>query len=242
MKARPFAACSVLFALTAVWAAAAPADQWIAKARAYIGTERALDAVRSLHITGTLENETGAKVPVDIICQKPDQRLIKMTFEKAVKITALDDYDGWEQTRDSTNPTNWQLKLMDSSQIKRIRADNAETLNFFKGIEQHGGKVEFLGDAKTDGRDTVKLAYNYGPGIVFYRYIDKATGKQLLVETESGVTIREEGEMIVNGVRFSKRIINRNADGKTNTLTIDTLTLNEVFPENLFAVPSLIAK
>lgn len=242
MKARPFAVLSVLFAFSAIWAAAAPADQWIAKARAYVGTESALDGVRSMHITGTLENETGAKAPVEIICQKPDQRLIKLTLDKVIKLTGLDDYDGWEQTRDSVNPTNWQLKLMDGTQIKRIRADNAETLNFFKSIERHGGKVEFLGDAKLEGHDTVKLAYNYGPGIIFYRYIDKATGKQILVETESGVTIREEGEMIVNGVRFSKRIINRNADGKSNTLTIESLTLNEVFPESLFAVPALISK
>lgn len=242
MKVRLFAFLSLLLANFTVGAAAAPADQWIAKARAFVGSESALDAVRTLHIVGTLENETGAKVPVDIICEKPAQRLIKLTFEKVIKLTALDGYDGWEETRDLTNPSNWQLKLMDSSQIKRIRADNAETLNFFRGIEQFGGKIEFLGDAKVEGKDTVKLAYNYGPGIIFYRYIEKATGRQVLVETESGVTIHEEGEMIVKGVRFSKRIINRNADGKTNTLTIDSLTINDSFPRSIYAVPSLITK
>ena len=242
MKVRLFALFALLLGIHATTVLAAPADQWIEKARAYVGTESALNAVRTLHIVGTLENETGAKVPVDIICEKPAQRLIKLTFEKVVKLTALDGYDGWEETRDLANPANWQLKLMDISQIKRIRADNAETMNFFRGIEQYGGKIEFLGDAKIEGKDTVKLAYNYGPGIIFYRYIEKATGRQVLVETESGVTIREEGELIVKGVRFSKRIINRNADGKTNILTIDSLTINDSFPRSTFAVPSLITK
>jgi outer membrane lipoprotein-sorting protein len=242
MKVRFFAVFAFLLTLSTSLAGAAPADQWIAKARAYVGTEGALDSVRSMHITGTLENEAGAKVPVDIICQKPNQRIIKLSFEKSVQQTTLDGYDGWLSNRDSVNPANWQLRLMDGAQIKRIRADNAETLNFFKGIEQHGGKVEFMGDATMEGHDTVKLAYIYGPGIIFYRYIDKATGRQVLVETESGVTIHEEGELIVDGIRFSKRIINRSADGKANILTIEKLTLNEDFPASLFAVPALITK
>ncbi len=242
MKVRLFAVFALLLAAATNQAGAAPADRWIAMARAYVGTESALDAVRSMHITGTLENEAGAKVPVEIICQKPNQRIIRLTFEKLVQQTTLDGYDGWLQTRDSVNPANWQLKLMDGAQIKRIRADNAETLNFFKGIEQHGGKVEFLGDATIEGHATVKLAYIYSPAIIFYRYIDKTTGKQVLVETESGVTIREEGELIVEGVRFSKRVINRGADGKTNILTIETLTLNEDFPSIQFAVPALITR
>ena len=241
MKVRHLPLLAALLILTANLAAA-PQDQWIAKARAFVGAEATLDAVRSMHITGTLQNETGATVPVDIICMKPDQRIIKMTFEKFTRQITLDGYDGWMQQRDSSNPTNWQLTLMDREQIKHIRADNAETLYFFKGLEQRGGRIEFLGDAKIDGKDTVKIAYVYGPSIIYNRYIEKATGRQLLVEIEGGGTIREEGEIIVDGLRFSKRIINRGADGKTNILTIEKLTLNEVFPKSLFAVPTLITK
>lgn len=242
MKVRHLPLLATLLLLLANLVAAAPQDQWIAKARAFVGAEATLDAVHSMHITGTLQNETGATVPVDIICMKPDQRIIKMTFEKFTRQITLDGYDGWMQQRDSANPTNWQLTLMDREQIKHIRADNAETLYFFKGLEQRGGRIEFLGDAKIDGKDTVKIAYIYGPNIVYHRYIEKTTGHQLLVEIEGGGTIREEGEIIVDGLRFSKRIINRGADGKTNILTIEKLTLNEVFPKSLFAVPTLITK
>ena len=242
MKVRHFAALAILLATLTTGAVAAPADQWIAKARAYLGTESALDSVQSMHFTGTVETETGAKAPIEIICQKPNQRIIKLSFEKSIQQTTLDGYDGWVHTKDTSNAANWQLKLMSASQIKQIRADNAETLNFFRGIEHYGGKVEFLGDAKIEGHDTVKLAYIYSPEKIFYRYIDKATGHQVLVETESGGTIREEGELIVNGIRFSKRVINRNADGKTQTLNIESLTLNESFPKSLFAVPALITK
>ena len=78
---------------------------------------------------------------------------------------------------------------------------------------------------------------------MFYRFFDLATGKVVYSETETGSTIREHGEIIVNGVRFPKSIVtvSKNPAGQPQsvTITFDKITINETFPPNFFSVPSL---
>ena len=92
MKSRLFATLAVLV-FTVNSALADPrADQWIAKARAAVGPEGVLEAVNSIHFSGTFT--TTEKVPVngdpkntkdenvvlaiDIVFQKPyQQRIIR---------------------------------------------------------------------------------------------------------------------------------------------------------------------
>src|SRR5262249_4793828 len=110
----------------------------------------------------------------------------------------------------------------------------------------HGGRVEDQGTATMDGIACAKIAFIYDPNIIFYRYIDPATGRLVATETESGSTLRESGEIRVNGVHFPKTIVTtqKNAAGKIQTVTLsfEKITVNEAMPANLFAVPDLQVK
>ncbi len=219
----------------------AQSDAWITKARAYLGPEAALNSVRSMRITGVIENERKEQIRAEFVFQKADQHYYTLTDGKTVQTTALDGYDGWvSRLPDRANPTNWQLTLLEKEPIKRMRANNAETLGFYRTIEKRGGRTEYLGEAKTDGVDCVKIAFIYSPAIIFYRYFDKATGRLVMMQTESGLITREEGEIIVNGIRFSKKLTNTTPNGVASTLSIEAITLNEQFPPSAFAVPSFI--
>ena len=234
---------SVLFA-TLVACAAGPlraADSVglvLAKARAYLGSESALNAVATIHFTGTLEVDANTKLPVDIIFQKPFQQRITVTSAKVIEVTALDDYDAWQKRTNPANPLQWQVTLLDSGQVKRLRANTWENLNFFAGIEKKGGSVQFDGDATADGIACAKLSFVHADNIIFVRYFEKTTGRLVRTETESGAEIREEGEMIVNGVRFPKKVINKAPDGTATTIVFDQVTLNAAVAGTEFAVPT----
>lgn len=255
MKARSVVA--ILSCLAAAeMGTAAPADDVITKARAYLGAERSLEAVTSIHFTGTLELtesvpseadpnvavERPLRLPVEIVFQKPYQQRITVRSEKIVETSALDGYDGWQRRSDAQDPSRWQLTLLDPQQVKRLRANTWENLNFFRGIEKRGGRVEFQGEAEVDGTPCAKLAFIHSDSIIFLRYFDRATGRLLKTETEAGGEIREEGEMTVGGVRFPKRVINRTPDGKVTTIIFDGVVLNEAHPNADFAVPTLSAR
>jgi hypothetical protein len=235
-------------------ASAQTAEQIIAKAREYLGGEAALTAIQSVHFVGTLDIEQmtseGPKVEkfgLEMLVQKPYQQLIVSTSPESIDITGLNDYDGWHRQQTGSAPGRSQLNLYSPPQIKRLRANTWENLYFFKGIEQRGGRVEVIGPAPVGDHLALKVAFNHGDGIVFYHYFDPATGKLLLSETDQGGTIRNDGELVVNGVRFPQKVLqtSKSVDAKGQiaerklVMTFVSITCNEKLPDSDFEMPIL---
>ncbi len=246
LSSRRFAA---LLALVCVPAAAVQAEPAIiAKARAYLGSEAALNAVKSVHYTGSMLAPVGADatkpltVGVEIMFQTPYRQRTVRTTTSIVDTSALDDYDGWQKIQDAKDPTRWRLQLLPTDQVKRQRAIVWENLAFYRGLEQEGGSVVDQGPVTLEGVACRKVAFIHAPDLIFYRYFAVATGRLMLTETENGSSIREQGEIMVTGIRFPRKITNsiKTADGKEQTVTItfDTITVNETFPASQFAIPS----
>jgi hypothetical protein len=253
MKARLF----VLLAALAVCAGsplrAETTTQVIAKARAYLGSESALNAVSTIHFTGILETialvpspddktkqvEEKLKLPADIVFQKDYQQRITIISPGVIETTALDGYDAWQKRTNPKNPSQWTITLLDAGQVKKLRANTWENLSFFAGLEKKGGTVQHGGDATADGVACVKLSFVHAADIVFVRFFDKATGRLIKTQTENGAEIREEGEMIVNDVRFPRKVINKAPNGAITTITFDRVELNQRLPAGEFAVPTL---
>ncbi len=240
MKARFVLAAAALLA-TALPATAQTAEQWIARARARLGSENTLQSLTSIRFTGSIEVDGTSPRSIDIIFQKPLQQRITLTGSELVEVIALDDYDGWQKRLNPKNPTQWQLTLLDASQIKRLRAQAWDNLNFLRNIEKMRGSVQVGGDVTVDDIACVKLVFTYYGNIVLTRFYDKATARLVKTETESGIEIREEGEMFANGIRFPRKVSNREKSGKTVTMTFEKVVLNEVYPASEFAVPALPA-
>jgi outer membrane lipoprotein-sorting protein len=240
------ATCTALFA-AAFAAAAEPAI--IAKARAYIGTESALESLKSVHYTGTLvtadpkDPAKQARAAMEIIFQRPDRHRIMATTDKVIEVTALDGYDGWQRVQDAADASKWQQTLLGTEQIKKLRAIAWENLSFYRGLERRGGQIEDQGTKVIDGVTTQRIAFIHAPHIIFYRHFDVATGRLVFTETQSGETIRETGEMVVNGLRFPKTIVttSKNPAGVVQTATInfEKIQVNETFPDSHFAVPAI---
>lgn len=250
---------ATLFACTALVGARADVAAVLNKARAYLGPDAKLDAVRSVHYTGSLvttedtpQGPHPVEAVVEIIFQKPYQQRIVATSEvktatatgQRVEITALDNFDGWHRVQDAKDPTQWQMSFLNKDQIKRLRANTWENLAFYRGLESRGGTIQDLGEANVGGIACAKLGFQHEPGIIFIRYFDKDTGRLVLTETEQGGSIREEGEIMADGIRFPRRIITttKQADGKDRSVTVnfEKVSVNETFASSLFAVPSLL--
>jgi hypothetical protein len=245
----------LLFLVPAALAARADEPPIIAKARAYLGSEEAISAVRSVHLQGTFvtgdpQEAAAAKTPpstVDIIFQKPYQQHMVVTSKEGIRTLALDGYDGWERMQFPANTPNPTLRLLVPDQIRVLRADVWENLGYYRGLEAEGGQTQDQGPATIDGVACEKIAFIHGwtpdgtPSPAYYRYFELATGRLVHTQTSGGLDIREEGEQQVSGIRFPKRIVSSRRVGSTTspdtTLNLDTVTINEVFPASLFAVP-----
>lgn len=245
---RPAAALAILLASVTAAQAEHP---MVAKARAYLGPEAALNAVKSVHYMGSMlvpnpaDSAHPTRVAIDIIFQAPYRQRTVSSTDAVTDTTALDTYDAWHR-QDPKDKTLWRLQLLPKDQIRRQRAIVWENLGFYRGLEREGGKIIDQGPVTIAGVACRKLAFVHADDIIFYRYFDAATGRLVLTETESGGAIREQGEIMVNGIRFPKVIVNTNKtpDGKEQTLTItfDKIIVNESFPASLFEIPSFTGK
>lgn len=221
----------------------------IAKARAYLGSDSALDGMKSVHMVGTLETADSndatknGKAQIDIIFQKPEQQRIMATSDKLIEVTALNGYDAWQRFEDPKDASKWRQTLLGPEQSKRLRANTWQNLSFYRNIERVGGSVEDQGPVTMDGVACQKLVFTHYPGITFTRYFEVATGRLVHTETDNGNSImREAGELRVDGIRFPKTVTQTSKVGnitRTATITFDKITINETFPESTFATPAV---
>lgn len=220
----------------------------IARARAYLGTDAALDRVTSIRYMSTMTTTDRADptkevtAAVELIFVKPDRQKITARFRDNFETTALDSYEAWMQVQDTLNPSRWRLTLLDAQQVKRLRANTWHNIGFLRGIEEAGGRIEDLGTVTVEGVTCRKVAFIHGPKTVFHRYFDVATGRAVMIETDSGATVRESGEIIVNGVRFPQSVVTTVRTGdRTQTVTLqhEKIVLNEEFPPETFRVPQV---
>jgi outer membrane lipoprotein-sorting protein len=236
MKARSVVLAALLLA-NLLPAGAQTAEHWITLARARLGSESALSGVTSIRFTGTIVADGASPRSLDIIFQKPLQQRITLAGTELSEVIALDDYSGWQQRSNPQNPAQWQMTLLDAPQIKRLRAQAWDNLNFLRNYEQLNGTVALVDGVTADGQACVKLIFSYYGGITLTRYYDKATARLVKTETESGTEIREEGEMFAEGIRFPRKVTNRDRNGRAVTMTFEKIVLNARYPASEFAVP-----
>jgi hypothetical protein len=241
----------------AAWATGLTASEpaIIAKARAFLGTEAALDGVTSVHLVGSMESTLDGsaappnKATVDIVFQKPYQESLKIVTSDQLARKVLDGYNGWQLTQANRpgGPAEFdskqaqRLTILGVDQIRILRADTWENLSYYRGLEAAGGSTEDLGPATIDGVACEKIALRHSDLIVYYRYFDLATGRLVFTETYAGAKIREVGELVVQGIRFPRKItVDELNGGKVahTTIVIDRVTLNEPYSADFFAVPA----
>jgi outer membrane lipoprotein-sorting protein len=243
---RPLVLVLGLLTMTVAGAAELPI---IARARAYLGSEAALNSIETIHYYGSLvtndptDPKKQTRADIEIVLQRPDRQKVTIVSDKSVEATALDSYEAWTRVAAADDMSKWQQTLLGVEGVKRLRANTWENLAYFRGLEREGGRVEDRGSATIDGIPCEKVAFIHTPNIVFTRYFDKNTGKVIYTETEAGGTIREQGEIVVNGVRFPKSIItvskNQAGQAQTVTITFSKVVVNETLPPDFFSVPPL---
>jgi len=229
----------------------AQTDATLQKARAYLGSDSALGAVNSVHYKGKLittvtsaeGEEVKAEAEIMITFAKPYYQRIEIIAKDKQEITALDDYEAWQRIQNPGDASQWRLTILDAPQVRRLRANTWENLNFFGDITRIGGKVEDLGTVNVDGRSLHKIAFIHSADVIFFRFFDPITGELVYSETDAGAVIRETGENRVAGVKFPNQVETTTVrpDGVTQvvSVTFDSVGINEGIDRSDFRMPSV---
>ena len=232
---------AVLFSLPGITVAdELTTGEVIAKAREYLGGDEKLESISTILYKGVFESPiSGNSGYISILLKKPLMQRMEVLNGSVTEITAINDFEGWKRSVDNTNPNDWSFVILNLSELKRMRANTWENLNFFTGIEHLMGRVINKGPTHKDGRKAYLLIFEYDKGLYYERYFDIETGELISTINNNGVEIKEVGEIMVDGVRFPEKVITL-VDGEVaNIVTFVDVLLNEEMDESLFDVPSM---
>ena len=117
-------------------ACAAEGATIIAKARAYVATEAALQEAeldpvcRDARDGGSSDATKQKHVKIDVVFAKPDRQLMRMTFPEGHRDDGPGRYAGVAAMRDPANPKRQRLTILPARKaLRRLRAETWE--NFF---------------------------------------------------------------------------------------------------------------
>jgi len=247
MPKSPFTALACAAALLAA-STAAGEPAVIGMARAFLGPDSTLDGIQTIHFVGMLDRvdpnqpkDATVHATLDLVFSKPLRQRLVIRTDKTTVTTVLDGYDAWDFMESNTDPTRAQIKWLSATDIKVLRANTWESLYFYRGL-QDGGVVEDKGTTTIDSVACERVDFNHGSGGVYERFFDRDTGR-LVMTVRGPESIRESGEIRVDGLHFPKAIVSvtKTASGKelVSTVTFTRVTLNEPLDAGAFAAPDM---
>ena len=217
-------------------------EQILAKAREYLGGDTQLRAVETIQFHGSFTTNKGEeKGEILIYLKKPfKQRLdIIRAHDGSIETTAINDIDGWGRRVNKEDADDWTIRILSMPELKRMRANTYDNLNFYSGIEKLGGKIINKGIVNKDGKNAYVLHFQYDNTIHYKRYFDVNTGKLLATINDKGIEIKDIGEFIVDGIRFPREQIRIEDGKKKDTLSFNKIIINAPMDDKIFELPSL---
>ncbi len=207
-----------LLASALVPALCAEEPEIVVKARSYLGTEDALNSVRTIHLVGTVmktvsgNSKTDVTANVDIFFEEPFRESVVLLAADRISHTALDNFEAWQQVQTPRAPGQAaidpsrasQLTLLGSDQTWALRADTLENLGFYRGVLRTGGAIKDLGQELVDGISCEKVFFTYSPSINYVRYFDLRTGRLVMSETLGGPTSARAAKSSPGGSVFPR--------------------------------------
>lgn len=183
-------------------------DETIAKARAYLGKEKDLEAVQSVRYKGALIYGNGDSGVVDIVYMKPLFHQFETMLNDFHEVSTLKNTEAWRLAEHVSQPGARSLEFYDVADVRQLQAGVQEALSFFKRPTARGSGVEYVGEDEIEGVKTRVIVYFYNDGRVWFRrFFDIETGRLVFTINEKGVAFEESGEKIVSGVRFPAKLV-----------------------------------
>ena len=126
------------------------------------------------------------------------------------------------------------------TKVERVALTSFENLHFFEDTRRLFGRVKFQGVEEHRGERAYRLRFMYPSGMYFDRFFSTEDGDLIATIDDRGIEIVEEGEFVVNGLVFPKRILTFEEDKLLHTVVFENIEVNPELDDSLFEIPSKI--
>ena len=225
-----------------VLCSAQTAEELVAKNLQARGGIEALKAIKSLRMTGNIQQGTFV-IPGEQDQKAPDMLRDSYTLQGMTAVQAYDGSAGWQVQPFSGRR---DAEMMGEDDLR----DFSEQADFYGPLvdyQQKGNIVEYLGKYPLDGDDTYRLKVTLKNGDIIYYYLDPdtyieiRTEKQMFVRGAVHETVTDLGSYKkVNGVYFpfSVDVWPKSDPSQKAQITYDKIEANVDLNDSLFKMPA----
>lgn len=206
----------------------------IKKMRERIAEPAQLNQIHSIKYIGKFKNSDNDFGAIEVSFQKPHLQRIEISSLNTRIIRLVGKNIGFIYSKNlDTNQSSHSVMPLRMYDFLRINA--IENLFFFqppkfeKVVPQLGDELDW------DGSKAVEVLFKYPNSSTYTRYVELQTGRILATIIPDGTKVVEEGDFIVDKIRFPKKVSTFNLqDELISTLTFETIIINPKFEEPYF--------
>jgi hypothetical protein len=209
-------------------------------ARSYLGDSDKLDSIDSIHYRGSLLYSTGDLGTIEMVYQKPMRQMMIAVVNNRKEVSVLDGSEGWTTYENVGTGMPLGMEIFDPIRILIMQSAVREAFAFYKKPIVRDGGIFYDGKESVKGHECIVLTYEHGDGIAYRRYIDAETGQLRKTLDSKGVEYFEEGEILVDGIRFPKKMVSTFATalgGQTMEFSYNSIKLNKKLSDSDFKMP-----
>ena len=210
----------------------------IKKIRENIASPAKLDQINSLEYVGSFKNSDEDFGSIVLSFQKPHlYRIERGELNKRITLL-IGENIGFLRIKD-LDTDQFESAIMSPNKYKAYRSNAIETLYFYKTPPSENIILELGDELVWKGLKAIKVISKYPNNLIYIRYVDSKTGKILATVLPDGNKLVEEGEYIVDQIRFPRKLYTYNKkDELISTITFEKIKVNPKFEEDFFRYTS----
>jgi len=213
-------------------------EEVVSQARAYIGSEEALDEIDAIRYVGTLTptNESADPVGIDLLIKKPGLQKLVVEGEAGSTTSVVSASQGFvlQENFETGQQAGGPMAL---EQIQSLKANSVENLYFYDFPTRLQVRSKYMGTEEVRGQEVDVVRSVHRGGVIYLRYFDPDTGNLIATQTDNGLLNVEKGERVINGLKFAEEVESYNQEGELiHTIRFEEITVNPEVSDNAFDI------
>lgn len=210
----------------------------INRARATLGTEKALSGVVTLKMLGSLE-PADSKVPaatVLIIARKPCSQRLEIRVDDMVETTIL---NGGKACiiRSNLKEEGAQMRKLTGPELERVRYSTRQFFNFYRPDFKNGERASYEGMVTHRDNRSHQIKYSYPGGLETIRYFSVGEDSLVAMITDNGVESVNRGTQVLKGIKYPESIDYYEDGRKLHTIQLSEVQVNAPLAAGIFELP-----
>lgn len=216
------------------------AGEIVARARAQLGEESALEDLVTLQIIGRIlpaaPDMPDAKV--HLTARRPLSQRLEVKIDDIVETTIINGARSCMMRCNASVDDSHHMRPLSAKEAARLRFSTVNLFSFYRPDTRSGETLDYGGIVLHRGMRCHRLIYSCPDGSTSTRYFTVSNNRLISSLNCRGIETVESGEQSVGGIRFPRKIDSFQDGRLLHTFLLEQILVNKPLRAGVFTVPA----